>query len=178
MTRADQLISSAVQAVIVSVVRLVVPMVVGLIVTVGLQAGFAIDPAAASSFTLAAIPLVAGYLWYVVGRLVEMVNAKTGGRMLGWIAQPVYSGGSGFVASLWRTLVPYVVSWLIVGANWLRLDLDSATAEQLVIGVLSIVVAVAYQLIVRLLETLKSSKFGWLLGYAPKYVTYGRHAAV
>jgi hypothetical protein len=83
------------------------------------------------------------------------------------------SAGQQMLASLVRTFVPIVVAFLVDAFARIGVDLPSATAEQTVNALISAGIALLYYGVARWLELHKSSKFGWLLGYAkaaPLYV--------
>lgn len=73
------------------------------------------------------------------------------------------------LTSLWRTAVPYIVSFAVVQLARLGMHLDSAslTAELVVAG------GTAYYALFRVLEEHVSPRWGWLLGLArpPQYPT-------
>lgn len=73
--------------------------------------------------------------------------------------------------ALLRTIVPVVVALLIHAAAKAGLELDSDTLTGVVTDVLTVAGTAAYYVGVRVLEHLKSSKWGWLLGFpsAPNY---------
>ena len=68
--------------------------------------------------------------------------------------------------SVLRTVVPVVVGYLLT-LGVISSSVDEPTLTTAVTGV----VTVAYYVVVRLVETYVSPKFGWLLGYAktPEY---------
>lgn len=88
----------------------------------------------------------------------------------------VVNPAKGIAPSVIRTIVPAIVAWLIVAAAKLGVDIDDGLAEQLVTAV----VFAVYYAVVRWLEVVKSSRWGWLLGKpsAPLYpeaiITTGR----
>lgn len=69
--------------------------------------------------------------------------------------------------SLIRTLVPWVVGYLLTLAAKAGLDLPEGLATELV----TVGLGALYYLVVRILETRGKAVFGWLLG-APKAPTY------
>lgn len=77
------------------------------------------------------------------------------------------------VTSLIRTLVPWVVGYLLALAAKAGLDLPEGLATELV----TVALGGVYYLVVRILETRGKAAFGWLLG-APKAPTYDATAKV
>lgn len=89
------------------------------------------------------------------------------------ITTPILTSAQAIGASVIRTLVPLLVGVLVKGLGHINVVIDSVTAEAFVNSLITAGISIAYYLVVRLLEVLKSSKFGWLLGYAkaaPVYV--------
>lgn len=101
-------------------------------------------------------------------------------------ADPATAGGliksaaSGMLASAVRTFTPILVAFLVKVFALGGIQLDNATAEQFVTGLISILIALVYYLGVRALERFKSTKFGWLLGFpaAPVYMASNPDPAV
>ncbi|TDC70200.1 hypothetical protein [Streptomyces hainanensis] len=72
-----------------------------------------------------------------------------------------------WLASLWRTFVPYAVSWAVVQAARVGVELDNAT----VTSALTAAAGTTYYGVVRYAEQRLGSHWGWLLGLArpPSY---------
>ncbi len=83
---------------------------------------------------------------------------------------------SNFVIQLIRTVVPFLVAWLIAQLARLGLQLPAGTGEELTAS-LVLVAGALYYAAVAWLER-KYKWFGWLLGIArrPDYAA-GKHAA-
>lgn len=81
-----------------------------------------------------------------------------------------------FLASLWRTVVPYVVGFGLTQLARLGVHVDSASA----VGALTAVFGSVYYAIFRLLEGHVSPHWGWLLGLArpPHYPDAGGAIAI
>lgn len=94
------------------------------------------------------------------------------------IGAPVVSAAQAILASVIRTLTPLLVGVLVKGLGHINVALDSVTAETFVNALITAGISIAYYIIVRLLEVLKSSKFGWLLLYAKAAPVYLKPAAV
>lgn len=81
-----------------------------------------------------------------------------------------------WLASLWRTLVPYVVGFAGVQLARLGIDLDDASLTAALVGGFGTV----YYALFRLAEQHLSPSFGWFLGLGrpPVYPkpTSGKHA--
>lgn len=71
------------------------------------------------------------------------------------------------LASLWRTVVPYIVGFGLVQLARLGVHVDSASA----VGALTAAFGSGYYALFRVLEAHVSPRFGWLLGLArpPQY---------
>lgn len=86
------------------------------------------------------------------------------------------TGGGAAAASLLpsivRTVVPWAVGLLILWLTRIGVTVEEGTLTTLVTAVVSAAYGVGYYLLVRVLETFASSRFGWLLGWAklPIYV--------
>lgn len=72
-----------------------------------------------------------------------------------------------YLASLWRTVVPYVVGFGVLQLARLGVHVDSASA----VGALTALFGSVYYAVFRLLESHVSARWGWLLGLArpPQY---------
>lgn len=70
------------------------------------------------------------------------------------------------IASVIRTLVPVLVALVLQVTDWVGVTLDTETATNVVNVAISAAITLLAYLLVRLGELFKSSKFGWLLGYA------------
>lgn len=72
-----------------------------------------------------------------------------------------------WLASLWRTVVPYIVGFLAVQLARLGIDLDDAS----VTAALATGFGTVYYALFRRLEQVAGSGWGWLLGLArpPEY---------
>lgn len=72
-----------------------------------------------------------------------------------------------YLASLWRTVVPYVVGFGVLQLARLGVHVDSASA----VGALTALFGSVYYAVFRLLEAHVSPRWGWLLGLArpPQY---------
>jgi hypothetical protein len=81
-----------------------------------------------------------------------------------------------WLASLWRTLVPYLVSFVAVQLARLGIDLDDATLTAALVGGFGTVYYAAF----RLAEQRLGQGWGWFLGLArpPQYprTAGGKHA--
>lgn len=73
---------------------------------------------------------------------------------------------SDFRASLIRTLVPLLVGTILALA--LRAGIDLGDWQAPITEGVTLVVSAIYYAVIRWLETVKSSKWGWLLGYPAK----------
>jgi hypothetical protein len=94
------------------------------------------------------------------------------------ISGPALASGQAILASVIRTVTPLLVGVLVKGLGHINVVLDSVTAEAFVNSLITAGISIAYYIIVRLLEVLKSSKFGWLLLYAKAAPVYLQPAAV
>lgn len=70
-----------------------------------------------------------------------------------------------------RTLVPVVVAIIGTALARLGIHLDDGTLEFVVTGAIGGLLGVAYHIVVSILERIRSSRWGWLLGSpnAPQY---------
>lgn len=74
-------------------------------------------------------------------------------------------------ASIVRTITPIIVGWIVGQLVAWGVPVDEAF-QAAIDGVLTAVFAAIYYVIVRLLETYVTPKFGWLLGLAKSPDSY------
>lgn len=89
----------------------------------------------------------------------------------------ILTSAKAILASTIRTFVPLLVGVVVSVFAKLHIPVDAGTAQLLVDGAVSSGVALLYYVLARVLEVTKSSKFGWLLGYAKAAPIYVAPAA-